>query len=88
MTGPTRRRHASGGFRTQRLGSSRDGSTFPLLKALVDAQSLVGVWHRGMQRLYADQPDALQKIDQQQRRRGKLRGAESIGMKKLAQLFA
>jgi hypothetical protein len=41
-----------------------------------------------MQRLYADQPDALQKIDQQQRRRGKLRGAESIGMKKLAQLFA
>jgi hypothetical protein len=30
--------------------------------------------------LHADQPDALQKIDQQQRSRGKLRGAESIGM--------
>src|ERR1700737_4833324 len=38
-----------------------------------------------MQRLDADQPDALQKVDQQQCGCGKLRGAERIGMKKLAQ---
>src|SRR6266851_3354379 len=41
-----------------------------------------------MQRLHAYQPDALQKIDQQHRGRGKLRCAESIGMKKSPQHMA
>ena len=41
-----------------------------------------------MQRFHSDQPDALQKIDQQQRGRGKLRGAETIGMKKSPQHLA
>jgi hypothetical protein len=35
--------------------------------------------------LHSDQPDALQKIDQQQRSRGELRGAEGVGMEKAAQ---
>jgi hypothetical protein len=34
-----------------------------------------------MQRAHTDQPDALQQIGQQQRRRRKLRSAETIGMK-------
>ena len=80
--------NASCGFRAQRFGSSRDGTVFPLIKTLIDAESLVGVWHRSAcQCLRSDQPDALQKIDEQQRRSGKLRGAESIGMKKSAQHF-
>src|SRR6266478_7888594 len=78
-------RQASGGLGTQRPGSSRDWAAFPLLEALVDAQSLVGVREQGMQRLHVDQPDALHEIDQQQRGCGKLRGAESIGMKNSAQ---
>src|SRR6266853_4248589 len=41
-----------------------------------------------MQRLHAYQPDALQKIDEQHRGRGKLRCAESIGMKKSPQHMA
>src|SRR6266478_3579999 len=69
-------RQASGGLGTQRPGSSRDWAAFPLLEALVDAQSLVGVREQGMQGLH---------MDQQQRGCGKLRGAESIGMKKSAQ---
>src|SRR6266849_1353920 len=85
MAGASGGRQASGGLGTQRLGSSCDWAAFPLLEAFVDAQSLVGVREQGMQRLHADQPDALHEIDQQQRGRGKLRGAESIGMKKSAQ---
>jgi len=41
-----------------------------------------------MQRLRTQQPDALEKIDQQQRGRGKLGCAESIGMKKSPQHMA
>src|ERR1039458_2305890 len=67
MAGPARRRHTGGGFGAQRLGSSCDDAAFPLLEALVDAQSLVGIGEQAMQRLPADQPDALQKIDEQQR---------------------
>src|ERR1017187_11011622 len=85
MAGPARRRHTGGGFGTQRLGSSCDDAALPLLEALVDAQSLVGIGEQAMQRLPADQPDALQKIDEQQRRRGKLRGAESVGLEKSSQ---
>src|ERR1022692_4069524 len=85
MVAPARRRHASGGFRAQRCGSSRDGASLPLFDTLVDTQSLVGGRDRDLPRLHVDQPDALQKIKQQQRSRRKLRGAESIGMKTSAQ---
>src|SRR5437879_3591121 len=88
MAAACRRRQTGRGFRAQRLGSSCDWAAFPLFETLVDAQSLVGVRHRAVQRLDAHQPGALQKIDQQQRGCGKLRCAETLGMKKPPQHMA
>src|SRR5271157_6392485 len=51
MASPSRGRHAGGSLGTQRFGGSRDGAALPLFESLVDAQSLVGVRDRGMQRL-------------------------------------
>jgi len=81
MAFASRGRQASDGFGTQRFGSSGDDALLPLLEALVDAQSLIGV----RQLLHSDEPDALQKVDQQQRSRGELRGAEGVGMEKSTQ---
>src|ERR1700678_395498 len=84
MPGSRRRGNAGGSLRAQRFGSSSDDAVSELLDALVDAEGLIGV-RFGPQRLHADQPRTLQEIDEQQRRCGKLRAAESNGMEKSAQ---
>jgi hypothetical protein len=77
-------RQAGGGFGAQRLWSSSDGAALPLLEALVDAESVVGIGEQVVRGLHVYEPRALQEIDQQQRGRDELRLANVTGREKSA----
>jgi hypothetical protein len=84
MARASSRRQAGGRFRAQGRGSSGDGAAFPLFEALIDAQSVIGVWEQSLPSFDEDEPRALQEIDEQQRSRDELRRADGIGIEKSA----
>lgn len=84
MARASRRRHAGGGFRAQRLGSSGDSAAFPLFEAQIDAQSVIGVGKQPLPCFDPDKPGAFQQVDEQERARDELRRTDRVGVEKSA----